>query len=112
MKIRHEENYSEISSDVFGASISVYRPRKPWNSTAPIEAGYINASTWGRGDYAEYMLMMGYAVHLLNEFNAIIPEWTPVENPIREIRWVREELEGYKKREAEALAKKNAKKKV
>ena len=106
MQIRHESNYTEIRTDEFGASITVYRPQRNGLS---VEPGYINASTWGRGNYDEYIAMMGAAIHFLNEFNAILPDWKPVENPIQDAKYLRRDNENYRKAEQERQEKKQAK---
>lgn len=56
--------------------------------------------------------MVGAAIHFLNEFNSILPDWKPVPNPVKDEPYLRKEVENYRKAEREAQEKKNAKKGV
>lgn len=110
INIRETSNTVEIRHPIYGGSITVYRPERErfqpvGDPFAPpkaiIKPGYINASSWNTGGLGpkevfpvrEALLiqlrMIAIAVDKLNEYNLVLPDWIPIDNPFDDARSLR-----------------------
>lgn len=129
ISVQSYPTHDEIRDEWFNGSITVYAPKRDvdWHASTGLDKfkykivpGYINASSWQAGsndvptqqvqqELQHRLWMMGLAIDCLNARNQLCLEWEPVQNPMRQVLYLQEQLDRYVERERVEIQKQNEK---